>query len=63
MTEPVEEPPADEPTLPASLPAEADDLHAELERKNNALGWALFGLSVLLFAGVWAVAFIYLALD
>lgn len=27
------------------------------------LGWALFGIFVLLFAGTVAVAFIYLALD
>ena len=32
-----------------------------LGRKNTSLGWALFGLSLLLFAGTWAVAFVYLA--
>jgi hypothetical protein len=35
----------------------------ELERKNMILGWALFGLFVLLFAGTVGVAFLYLALD
>jgi hypothetical protein len=63
LTEPVEEPPAEEPVPQASDPVEPDDAHADLERKNTRLGWALFGLFVLLFAGVWAVAYIYLALD
>ena len=35
----------------------------ELERKNMVLGWALFGLFVLLFAGTVGVALLYLALD
>jgi hypothetical protein len=35
----------------------------ELERKNLLLGWALFGVFVLLFVGTVAVAFLYLALD
>jgi hypothetical protein len=35
----------------------------ELERKNLLLGWALFGLFVLLFAGTFLVAIIYLQLD
>jgi hypothetical protein len=35
----------------------------ELERKNLILGWALFAIFVLLFAGTVAVAFLYLALD
>jgi hypothetical protein len=35
----------------------------ELERKNLVLGWALFGVFVLLFVGTVAVAFLYLALD
>jgi hypothetical protein len=33
----------------------------ELARRNVALGWALFGVFVLLFAGTVAVALIYLA--
>jgi hypothetical protein len=35
----------------------------ELARRNLRLGWALFGVFVLLFAGTVAVAFVYLALD
>jgi nitrogen fixation protein FixH len=35
----------------------------ELERKNMRLGWALFGLFVLLFGLTVAVALIYLAVD
>jgi hypothetical protein len=39
------------------------DLTPELERRNMILGWALFGVFVLLFVGTVAVAFLYLALD
>jgi hypothetical protein len=39
------------------------DLTPELERKNLLLGWALFAIFVLLFAGTVGVAFLYLALD
>ncbi len=39
------------------------DLTPELERKNLILGWLLFGVFVVLFAGTIAVAFLYLALD
>ncbi len=60
MTERVESPPPSE-AVPA--PVEPVDPGQELARKNNAFGWALFGLFLLLFAGTWAVAFIYLALD
>ena len=35
----------------------------ELARKNLLLGWALFGLFLLLLAGTVGVAFLYLALD
>ena len=35
----------------------------ELERRNLLLGWALFGIFVVLFAGTVGVAFLYLALD
>ena len=38
-------------------------LEPEIERKNLLLGWALFGLFLLLFAGTVGVAFLYLALD
>jgi hypothetical protein len=34
-----------------------------LARKNAILGWALFGLFLLLFAGTVGVAFLYLAAD
>jgi hypothetical protein len=37
--------------------------HTELARKNVRLGLLLFGISLLLFGGTIAVAFIYLALD
>ena len=35
----------------------------ELERKNLLFGWAIFGLFVLLFAGTFLVALVYLQLD
>ncbi|MCW2975803.1 MAG: hypothetical protein JWM06_1084 [Actinomycetia bacterium] len=35
----------------------------ELVRKNNRLGWLLFGIFLLLFAGTFGVAFLYLAFD
>ncbi len=60
MTEPVESPQPKEAVPPAVEPV---DPERELARKNNAFGWALFGLFLLLFAGTWLVAFIYLALD
>jgi hypothetical protein len=34
-----------------------------VRRKNLVLGWAIFGLFLLLFGGTVGVAFIYLALD
>jgi hypothetical protein len=36
---------------------------SELERKNLVLGWALFALFLVLFAGTIGIAFLYLALD
>jgi hypothetical protein len=39
------------------------DMTPELERKNLLLGWALFGIFVLLFAGTVGVALLYLYLD
>ena len=39
------------------------DPTSELERKNLVLGWALFALFLVLFAGTIGVAFLYLALD
>jgi hypothetical protein len=38
-------------------------LDPELERLNMRLGWAVFGLALLLFAGTFLVALIYLQLD
>ena len=35
----------------------------ETQRKNMQLGWAVFGLALLLFAGTFAVALIYIALS
>ena len=35
----------------------------ELERKNNVLGLALFGLFVVLFVGACVIALIYLQVD
>jgi hypothetical protein len=40
-----------------------NDPTPELERKNLILGWALFGVFLLLFAGTVGVALLYLALD
>ena len=39
------------------------ELTPELERKNLVLGWALFGIALLLFAGSVGVALLYLYLD
>ena len=61
LTEPVEQPPPAEPVPPPVEPVEAEAPHDALAAKNTSLGWALFGLSVLLFAGTWAIAFVYLA--
>lgn len=35
----------------------------ELDRKNARLGWLLFAVFCLLFAGTFGVAFLYLAFD
>jgi hypothetical protein len=61
LTEPVEERPPAEPVPEPVEPVEVEDPHDALAAKNTSLGWALFGLSVLLFAGTWAIAFVYLA--
>ena len=61
LTEPVDEPPPSEPVPEAVDPVEPEDPHAELAHKNTTLGWALFGLFVLLSAGTWAIALVYLA--
>jgi hypothetical protein len=42
------------------LPVEPDE---ELAHRNNVVGLALFGLFLLLFAGTFLIAFVYLAID
>ena len=39
------------------------ELTPELERKNLILGWTLFALFMLLFAGTIGIALLYLAFD
>jgi hypothetical protein len=39
------------------------ELTPELERQNLILGWALFAVSLLLFAGTIGVALLYLAFE
>ena len=39
------------------------ELTPELERKNLILGWTLFALFLLLFAGTIGIALLYLAFD
>jgi hypothetical protein len=38
-------------------------MDSDLARRNVRLGWALFGVFVLLFAGTFLVAILYLQLD
>ena len=61
MSEPLAEP-LPEPRLPETM-QDAIEPDAELARKNNLWGWALFGLFVLLFFGTIGLALVYLALD
>jgi hypothetical protein len=63
VTEPLEEPPPTQQVPEAAPPVEPDDPLREVAHRNAVMGWALFGLFLLLFAGTWAVAFLYLALD
>ena len=60
MTERLEEPP---PAATVPEPVQPVNPEREVARKNAVFGWALFGLFLLLFAGVWVIAFIYLAFD
>ena len=60
MTEQLEEPPPSAEVPAARQPVDPEH---EVARKNAVFGWALFGLFLLLFAGVWVIAFIYLAFD
>jgi len=39
------------------------EITPELERKNLILGWALFGVFLVLFAGTVGIALLYLAFD
>ena len=39
------------------------EMTPELERRNLVLGWALFAVFVVLFAGTVGIAFLYIALD
>ena len=57
MTEPLPEP------RPPDTTQEAVSPDAELARKNNLWGWALFGLFLLLFGGTFGIALVYLAFD
>ena len=57
MSEPVEEP---RPPEYHVLPVEPD---ADLAHRNNVVGLALFGLFLLILAGTFLIAFIYLAVD
>ncbi|MGZ8795349.1 MAG: hypothetical protein ACXW0F_12015 [Gaiellaceae bacterium] len=60
MTERLEEPPA---SADVPAPVRPVDPEREVARKNAVFGWALFGLFLLLFAGVWVIAYLYLAFD
>jgi hypothetical protein len=53
---------APEPYRP-QVPQQPVDPDEEIARRNVMLGLALFGLSLLLLAGTFAVGFVYLALD
>ncbi len=51
-----------EPTPPLTYSAPVEPSH-EVARKNLVLGWALFGLVLLIFGATILVAYVYLALD
>ena len=38
-------------------------MNQELARKNARLGWLLFGIFLVLFAGSWGIALLYLQFD
>ena len=57
MTEPVPE------TRPPDVVVQPVEPDQELQHRNNVLGVALLGLSLLLFAGTFLIAFVYLALS
>jgi hypothetical protein len=51
------------PPLPPRTTSEPVEATAEVARKNVMLGWALFGLAILVAAGAVGVSFIYLHFD
>ena len=55
MTEPVPE------TRPPGFKVEPVEPDQELAHRNNVTGFALFGLFLLLLAGTFVIAFVYLA--
>jgi hypothetical protein len=55
--EPVEQP------IPPRTTQPPVDLVDELAHKNTVTGLALFGLALLLFAGTFVIAFVYLAVN
>jgi hypothetical protein len=57
MTEPLPE------VRPPETTQEAVSPDAELARKNNLWGWALFGVFLLLFGGTFGIALVYLTFD
>jgi hypothetical protein len=51
------------PPLPPRTTSEPVEATPEIARKNIVLGWALFGLAILIAAGAVGVSFIYLHFD
>jgi hypothetical protein len=54
--------PVEEPVPPRTMQPPVD-LVDELAHKNAVTGLALFGLALVLFAGTFLIAFVYLALN
>ena len=57
MSEPLPQP------LPPRTTSEPVEATPEIARKNIVLGWALFGIALLIAAGAVGVSFMYLHLD
>jgi hypothetical protein len=57
VTEPLPE------TRPPDFVVEPVEVNDELAHRNNVFGLALFGLALLILAGTFLIAFIYLAVD
>ncbi|HKC22521.1 MAG TPA: hypothetical protein VKB64_08430 [Gaiellaceae bacterium] len=49
--------------LPPRTTSEPVEATPEVAHKNVALGWALFGISILIFFGAFGVSLIYLHFD